>query len=135
MVGLGSGQFFTFNEIVPGHAHLDRIAGAVKAGVRMAGGTPLAFNTIGVCDGIAMGHPGMHCSLPTRELVADTVEMMVTAHRFDGLVFVPNCGKIVPGMLNLLCLATGSDDPAGASWENYFPGNTLRLQERTFLLC
>jgi dihydroxy-acid dehydratase len=88
-----------YNEVVPGHAHLDRIEEAVKAGVRMAGGTPLAFNTIGVCDGIAMGHPGMRFSLPSRELIADSVEVMVMAHPFDGLVFIPNCDKIVPGML------------------------------------
>lgn len=87
------------NEIVPGHVHLDEIAGAVKAGVRMAGGTPLEFSVIGVCDGIAMGHPGMCYSLPSRELIADSVEIMVNAHRFDGLVFIPNCDKIVPGML------------------------------------
>ncbi len=89
----------SFNEIVPGHIHLNRIAAAVKAGVRLAGGTPLEFNTIGVCDGIAMGHLGMHYSLPSRELVADSVEVVVEAHRFDGLVFIPNCDKIVPGML------------------------------------
>lgn len=89
----------SYNEIAPGHAHLDKVAEAVKAGVRMAGGTPLEFNTIGVCDGIAMGHPGMRHSLPSRELIADSVEMMVGAHRFDGLVFIPNCDKIVPGML------------------------------------
>jgi dihydroxy-acid dehydratase len=88
-----------FNEIVPGHVHLDRIASAVKAGVRMAGGTPLEFNVIGVCDGIAMGHPGMRFSLPSRELIADSVEVMAQAHPFDGLVFIPNCDKIVPGML------------------------------------
>jgi dihydroxy-acid dehydratase len=88
-----------YNDVVPGHAHLDRIEEAVKAGVRMAGGTPLAFNTIGVCDGIAMGHPGMRFSLPSRELIADSVEVMAMAHPFDGLVFVPNCDKIVPGML------------------------------------
>jgi dihydroxy-acid dehydratase len=89
----------SFNEIVPGHVHLNKIAEAVKAGVRMAGGTPLEFNTIGVCDGVAMGHLGMCYSLPSRELIADSVEIMVTAHRFDGLVFIPNCDKIVPGML------------------------------------
>jgi len=88
-----------YNDVVPGHAHLDRIEAAVKAGVRMAGGTPLAFNTIGVCDGIAMGHPGMRFSLPSRELIADSVEVMAMAHPFDGLVFIPNCDKIVPGML------------------------------------
>jgi len=89
----------SYNEIVPGHVHLNRIAAAVKAGVRIAGGTPLEFNTIAVCDGIAMGHAGMHYSLPSRELVADSVETVAEAHRFDGLVFVPNCDKIVPGML------------------------------------
>ncbi|MGC9467025.1 MAG: dihydroxy-acid dehydratase [Anaerolineae bacterium] len=88
-----------YNEIVPGHTHLDKIAEAVKAGVRLAGGTPLEFNVIGVCDGIAMGHVGMHYSLPSRELVADSVESMALGHAFDGLVFVPNCDKIVPGML------------------------------------
>lgn len=89
----------SYNDVVPGHIHLDRIEQAVKAGVRMAGGTPLAFNTIGVCDGIAMGHPGMRFSLPSRELIADSVEVMAMAHPFDGLVFIPNCDKIVPGML------------------------------------
>ncbi|MGD2105096.1 MAG: dihydroxy-acid dehydratase, partial [Anaerolineae bacterium] len=88
-----------YNEVVPGHAHLDRVAEAVKAGVRSAGGTPLAFNTIGVCDGIAMGHLGMRFSLPSRELIADSVEVMALGHAFDGLVFIPNCDKIVPGML------------------------------------
>ncbi len=89
----------SFNEIVPGHIHLRQIAEAVKAGVRMAGGTPLEFNVIGVCDGIAMGHVGMNYSLPTRELIADSVESMVMGHAFDGLVFIPNCDKIIPGML------------------------------------
>jgi len=89
----------SFNEIVPGHVHLNRVAAAVKAGIWTAGGVPLEFNTIGVCDGIAMGHPGMCYSLPSRELVADSVEVMAEAHQFDGLVFVPNCDKIVPGML------------------------------------
>ncbi len=89
----------SFNEIVPGHAHLGTISAAVKAGVRHAGGTPLEFNVIGVCDGIAMGHKGMHFSLPSRELIADSVESMVIGHSFDGLVFIPNCDKIVPGML------------------------------------
>ncbi len=89
----------SFNEIVPGHVHLNQIAAAVKAGVRMAGGTPLEFNVIGVCDGIAMGHVGMNYSLPTRELIADSVESMVDGHAFDALVFIPNCDKIIPGML------------------------------------
>ncbi len=89
----------SFNEIVPGHIHLNKIAEAVKAGVRSAGGTPLEFNTIGVCDGIAMGHLGMRFSLPSRELIADSVEIMAQAHAFDALVFIPNCDKIIPGML------------------------------------
>lgn len=87
------------NEIIPGHINLDKIAEAVKAGVRMAGGTPMEFSTIGVCDGIAMNHEGMKYSLASRELIADSVEVMARAHPFDGLVLVPNCDKIVPGML------------------------------------
>lgn len=86
------------SEIVPGHAHLDKITEAVKAGVRMAGGTPIMVPAIGVCDGIAMGHVGMKYSLASRELIADSVETMAMAHAFDGLVLVPNCDKIVPGM-------------------------------------
>jgi dihydroxy-acid dehydratase len=87
------------NEIIPGHIHLHIIADAVKAGVRMAGGTPVEFSTIGVCDGIAMNHEGMKYSLSSRELIADSVEVMATAHPFDGLVLIPNCDKIIPGML------------------------------------
>ena len=87
------------NEIIPGHMHLDQIAEAVKAGIRMAGGTPVEFPAIGVCDGIAMNHEGMFYSLPSREHIADSVEIMADAHPFDGLVFIPNCDKIVPGML------------------------------------
>ena len=87
------------SEIVPGHFNLDKITEAVKAGVRMAGGTPIMVPAIGVCDGIAMGHVGMKYSLPSRELIADSVETMAMAHGFDGLVLVPNCDKIVPGML------------------------------------
>jgi len=87
------------NEIVPGHVHLKEVAAAVKAGVRMNGGTPLEFSTIGVCDGLAMNHKGMRFSLPSRELIADSVEVMASAHPFDALVLVPNCDKIVPGML------------------------------------
>ena len=100
----------SFNEIAPGHVHLQTIARAVKDGVLAAGGTPMEFNTIGVCDGIAMGHKGMHFSLSSRELIADTIECMVSGHCFDGLVFIPNCDKIVPGMLmaalrlNLPCI-------------------------------
>ncbi len=88
-----------WNEIVPGHVHLDKVAKAVKAGIRMAGGTPLEFGTIGVCDGIAMGHEGMRYSLPSREVIADTVEIMVEAHRLDAVVMVTNCDKITPGFL------------------------------------
>ena len=87
------------NEIIPGHIQLDKIAEAVKAGVRMAGGTPLEFPAIGVCDGIAMGHIGMKYSLASRELIADSIESMALAHGFDALVLIPNCDKIVPGML------------------------------------
>ncbi|AGW12739.1 dihydroxy-acid dehydratase [Megalodesulfovibrio gigas] len=87
------------NEIVPGHLHLDIIANAVKAGVRMAGGTPIEFPTIAVCDGLAMHHEGMRMSLASRELTADSIEIMATAHPFDALVFIPNCDKSVPGML------------------------------------
>lgn len=87
------------NEIVPGHVHLDKVVDAVKAGVYMAGGTPIAFGTIGVCDGIAMNHTGMKYSLGSRELIADSVEVMAIAHSFDAMVMVPNCDKIVPGML------------------------------------
>jgi len=89
----------SFNEIVPGHTHLNSIAAAVKTGVIGAGGVPFEFNTIGVCDGIAMNHPGMKFSLPSRELIADSVEIMAEAHQFDALVFIPNCDKVVPGML------------------------------------
>ena len=87
------------NEIIPGHVMLDKIAEAVKAGVRIAGGTPLEFPAIGVCDGIAMGHVGMKYSLASRELIADSIESMALAHGFDALVLIPNCDKIVPGML------------------------------------
>jgi dihydroxy-acid dehydratase len=87
------------NEIVPGHIELDRIVSAVKAGIRMSGGTPIVFGTIGVCDGIAMNHVGMKYSLASRELIADSVEVMAVAHAFDAMLMVPNCDKIVPGML------------------------------------
>ena len=89
----------SFNEVVPGHMHLRQIAEAVKAGVRLAGGTPMEFPAIAVCDGIAMGHVGMKYSLASRELIADSAETMALAHAFDALVFIPNCDKIVPGML------------------------------------
>jgi len=89
----------SYTNLVPGHIHLNKIASAVKAGILSAGGTPLEFNTIAVCDGIAMGHEGMRYSLPSRELIADSVEVMAQAHRLDGLVLVTNCDKITPGML------------------------------------
>jgi len=87
------------NEIIPGHLHLKEIARAVKDGIRMAGGVPFEFSTIGVCDGLAMNHEGMKYSLPSRELIADSIEVMAKAHAFDALVLVPNCDKIVPGMI------------------------------------
>jgi len=93
------GVVSSFNEIIPGHVHLDKIAEAVKAGVRMAGGTPILVPAIGVCDGIAMNHPGMCYSLPSRELIADSVETQAMAHCFDAMVLIPNCDKIIPGML------------------------------------
>jgi dihydroxy-acid dehydratase len=95
LIGIVTSQ----NDIIPGHIHLGSIVNAVKTGVLMEGGTPLVFPVIGVCDGIAMGHEGMKYSLVTRELIADSIECMVKAHGFDALVFVPNCDKIVPGML------------------------------------
>ena len=95
MIGVVCAQ----NEIIPGHMELRKIADAVKAGVRENGGNPVEFPVIGVCDGIAMGHQGMTCSLPSRELIADSIEVMATAHQFDALLFIPNCDKIVPGML------------------------------------
>ena len=93
------GVVCSHNEIVPGHMHLDKIAEAVKAGIRAAGGTPIMFPAIAVCDGIAMGHVGMKYSLVTRDVIADSTEAMVMAHQFDGLVMIPNCDKNVPGLL------------------------------------
>jgi len=89
----------SFTTVVPGHIHLNQIADAVKAGVRVAGGVPFEFNTIAICDGLAMGHEGMRYSLPSREVIADSVEIMVQAHKFDGMVLVTNCDKVTPGML------------------------------------
>src|SRR3990172_10064531 len=89
----------SFSEIVPGHMHLREIADAVKSGVRAGGGVPFEVNTIAVCDGIAMNHPGMKYSLPSRELIADSVETVAEAHAFDALVFIPSCDKVIPGML------------------------------------
>jgi len=93
------GVINSFSEIVPGHIHLQTIAKAVKEGIRSRGGVPFEVNTIAVCDGIAMNHPGMKYSLPSRELIADSIEILAQAHAFDGLVFIPNCDKVVPGML------------------------------------
>jgi len=87
----------SFNEFIPGHIHLDKLAQAVKAGIRSAGGVPFEFQTIGVCDGVAMGHRGMRYSLPSRELIEDSIEIMAEAHQLDGLVMIPSCDKIVPG--------------------------------------
>jgi len=95
LIGVGHAH----NEIIPGHIHLDKILEAVKTGIRMAGGTPVSFGTIGVCDGIAMNHKGMKYSLASREIIADSVEIMAMAHPFDGLVLIPNCDKVTPGML------------------------------------
>ncbi|MEQ4488514.1 MAG: dihydroxy-acid dehydratase [Dehalococcoides mccartyi] len=93
----------SFTEVVPGHIHLRRISEAVKEGINAAGGVGFEFNTIAVCDGIAMNHAGMKYSLPSREIIANTVEIMAMAHAFDGLVFIPNCDKVVPGMLMAAC--------------------------------
>src|SRR5512137_2792393 len=87
----------SWNEFIPGHIHLDKIGQAVKAGIRSAGGIPFEFQTIGVCDGIAMGHAGMRYSLPSREIIEDSIEIMAEAHQLDGLVMIPSCDKIVPG--------------------------------------
>ena len=95
MIGIVS----SYNEIVPGHMNLDKIVDAVKLGVAEAGGVPVVFPAIAVCDGIAMGHAGMKYSLVTRDLIADSTECMALAHQFDGLVMVPNCDKNVPGLL------------------------------------
>lgn len=111
------------NEIIPGHIHLDTIALDVKAGIRQAGGTPVEFPAIGVCDGIAMGHTGMKYSLASRELIADSVEVMATAHPFDGLVLVPNCDKIIPGMLmaalrlNIPAIVVSGGPMLAGTWE------------------
>ncbi len=123
------------NEVIPGHFHLDEIAEAAKAGVRMAGGTPMEFPAIGVCDGIAMNHAGMKYSLASRELIADSIEVMAQAHAFDGLVLIPNCDKIIPGMLMAAArlnipavvvsggpMLTGSFKGRAASLSNIFEG-------------
>jgi len=124
------GVINSFSEVVPGHIHLQTIARAVKEGIRSGGGVPFEVNTIIVCDGIAMNHPGMKYSLPSRELIADSVEILAEAHAFDGLVFIPNCDKVVPGMLmaaarlNLPCVfVSGGPMMAGKLFKN----NQLRL--------
>ncbi len=89
----------SYTDIIPGHVHLGRVGELIKQSIREAGGVPFVFNTIGICDGIAMGHPGMKFSLPSRELIADSVESMLQAHLFDGMICIPNCDKIIPGML------------------------------------
>jgi dihydroxy-acid dehydratase len=89
----------SYTSIVPGHIHLQKLGEAVREGILAAGGTPFEFNTIAVCDGIAMGHEGMRYSLPSRELIADSVEVMMQAHRLDGMVMISNCDKVTPGML------------------------------------
>lgn len=91
------------SDYIPGHAHLDTITKAVEAGIRNAGGVPFTFNTIGVCDGLSMNHKGMKYSLCSRELIADSIEVMLTAHPMDAVVFIPNCDKVVPGMLMAAC--------------------------------
>ncbi|QOX63311.1 dihydroxy-acid dehydratase [Anoxybacterium hadale] len=123
LIGIVNSQ----NEIVPGHMHLDRIAEAAKKGVSLAGGTPVEFPSIGICDGIAMGHDGMKYPLASRELVADSIEAMAKGHAFDGLVLIPNCDKIVPGML---MAAARLNIPAvvisgGAMRAGYSNGNVL----------
>jgi dihydroxy-acid dehydratase len=95
MIGIANSA----NEVIPGHLHLHQISDAVKTGIRTAGGTPLEFFTIGICDGIVMGHEGMKYSLSSRELIADSIESMAMAYPFDGLVLIPNCDKIIPGMM------------------------------------
>jgi dihydroxy-acid dehydratase len=119
----------SFTEIVPGHIHLRDVAAAVKAGVREGGGVPFEFNTVAICDGIAMNHTGMKYSLPSRELIADTVEVMAEAHVFDALVFIPNCDKIIPGMLmaavrlNLPCIFVSG----GPMLAGHLDGNKIDL--------
>lgn len=114
----------SFNEIIPGHIHLGEIAQAAKLGVAAAGGTPMEFPAIGVCDGIAMGHKGMNYSLASRELIADSIESVAQAHAFDGLVLIPNCDKIVPAMLmaaarlNIPCIVVSGGPMLAGRYEN-----------------
>jgi len=126
----------SWSEVVPGHVHLDKLAGHVKKGVIEAGGTPLEFNTIGVCDGIAMGHEGMRMSLPSRELIADSLEIMVESHGFDAMVCLTTCDKIDPGMMmaaarldipTIFCLG-GPMEPGCPTWGKY-TGKTITVHE------
>lgn len=147
------------SDYIPGHMHLDKIAEQVKAGIRNAGGVPFEFNTIGVCDGIAMNHKGMKYSLCSRELIADSIEVMLTAHPLDAIVFIPNCDKIVPGMLlaacrlNLSCIfinggpmlpgkSTETKNPIGLSEQfEYVGANSVgkmsaeNLEQTAFTAC
>lgn len=147
------------SDYIPGHMHLDKIAEQVKAGIRNAGGVPFEFNTIGVCDGIAMNHKGMKYSLCSRELIADSIEVMLTAHPLDAIVFIPNCDKIVPGMLlaacrlNLPCIfinggpmlpgkSTETENPIGLSEQfEYVGANAVgkmsleNLEQTAFTAC
>jgi dihydroxy-acid dehydratase len=118
-----------YNNIVPGHLHLRQVAEKVKEGVAAAGGVPFEFGTIGICDGIAMGHEGMRYSLPSRENIADSIELMVQAHRFDGLVCVCTCDKIVPGMLMAAarCNIPAIAITGGAMLSGYQDGKDLSL--------
>jgi len=119
LIGVASSK----SEIVPGHVHLDKVSQAVKEGVYAGGGLPFEFNTIAICDGICMGHEGMRCPLPSRELIADSIELMQIAHAFDGLVFVTNCDKITPGMmmsglrLNVPCVMVSGGPMLAGDWE------------------
>lgn len=147
------------SDYIPGHMHLDKIAEQVKAGIRNAGGVPFEFNTIGVCDGIAMNHKGMKYSLCSRELIADSIEVMLTAHPLDAIVFIPNCDKIVPGMLlaacrlNLPCIfinggpmlpgkSTETENPIGLSEQFEYVGANAagkmsleNLEQTAFTAC
>ena len=131
----------SYNEIVPGHMNLDKIVNAVKLGVAMAGGTPVVFPAIAVCDGIAMGHVGMKYSLVTRDLIADSTECMALAHQFDALVMVPNCDKNVPGLLMAAARVLfryvhrqqhellNRGTRYGSSGQRYDPGSLLRANQ------
>ncbi|MCJ7761648.1 dihydroxy-acid dehydratase, partial [Candidatus Bathyarchaeota archaeon] len=117
----------SYNTIVPGHMHLDRVGKAVADGIRSSGGIPFEFNTIAVCDGLTMGHEGMKYSLPSRDVIADSVELMVQAHRFDGVLMISNCDKVTPGMLMAIARL---DIPAavvtgGPMLSGLYPGKKL----------